>query len=93
MPDTASTSILHRRKKAFVEGSTHDLLSKLAVGERMYVEATLDNYQAIQRRLAAPRSRRPEALRDHEFSTQLFTALAANKAGDIRYLVCVERTK
>lgn len=73
-------------------GSLNDKLSKLEVGDRAYFETDLSRYSTLQRSVSA-KSRYPEAMRGMEFSTQLFTAVSAARAGDIRYLVCVERVK
>ena len=71
--------------------TTSQWLTTMAVGERRYVETTLDDYAVLERRVNMPHSRRPEVLKDWVFSTQLFTAVSTKKAGDIRYLVCIER--
>lgn len=63
------------------------------VGERRYVEVTLENYQQKMRTINTPKSRRPKDLRGREFSASLFTAVSSSKAGDVRYLICVERTE
>ena len=68
------------------------LASMMEVGHRDYIETDLHNYAQIMRTVNTPKSRRPEALAGKEFTTQLFTAVGS-KAGDIRYLVCIERTK
>jgi hypothetical protein len=64
----------------------------LEVGHREYFETTLDNYQAAMRTMNTPKSRRPKELKDKEFKTSLFTAVGS-AAGDVRYLICVERVK
>lgn len=72
-------------------GASYEL-SKLKVGERLYIETTLEKYGDTQRQRIVPRSRRPDAIKDWEFVSQLFTAVSNSKAGDIRYVVCIERT-
>lgn len=73
-------------------GSINDRISRLDVGERTYIDTDLEGYLGVQRRVAT-RSRRPETMVGMEFSCQLFTAVSASKAGDVRYLVCVERVQ
>lgn len=68
------------------------LTSMLEVGHREYIETTLESYQNTMRTVNTPKSRRPKELAGMEFTTTLMTAVGA-KAGDIRYLVCVERIK
>jgi hypothetical protein len=68
-------------------------LTTFAIGERRYVETTLKTYPAQMRTMNAPRSRRPESISGWEFTSILLTAVATGNAGDIRYLICVERTK
>lgn len=72
--------------------STPAWLQTFEVGERRYVECLLADYADAQRQLVYPRSRRSECWRDWEFSSQLFVAVSQSKAGDVRYIVCVERT-
>lgn len=71
--------------------SWNQWLSTFDPGERRYVECTIDDYANKMRTACAPRSRRPPELAGREFTAQLFTAVAANKVGEIRYLICVER--
>jgi hypothetical protein len=67
------------------------LASMQEVGHRDYIETDLDNYAQVMRTVNTPKSRRPKEMAGKEFTTQLFTAVGSN-AGDIRYLVCIERT-
>jgi hypothetical protein len=67
------------------------LASMQEIGYRNYIETDLDNYANVMRTVNTPKSRRPKELAGKEFTTQLFTAVGS-KAGDIRYLVCIERT-
>jgi hypothetical protein len=73
-------------------GSWNTWLATFEVGERRYVETTLDDYAQQMRTMNTPRSRRPSELAGCEFTTSLFTAVSASSAGDIRYLIAVERT-
>lgn len=74
-------------------GSWNSFLATLDVGERRYIETTVDRYGADMRTINTPASRRPEVLKGRKFSTCLFTAVSSSKAGDIRYLICIERTQ
>lgn len=67
-------------------------LATFTLGERRYVETSLDDYARCMRTLNTPRSRRPPELDGREFTAALFTAVSASKAGDIRYLIAIERT-
>jgi protein gp37 len=69
--------------------SLNDRLADLEVGERVYIETSLENYKVIQSR-AALASRRPACMKGMSFTSSLFTAVGSS-AGDVRYLVCVER--
>ena len=64
----------------------------LEVGHRDYIETTLNDYAQVMRTVNTPKSRRPKELAGKEFTTTLLTAVGT-KAGDVRYLVCIERTK
>ena len=66
-------------------------LSEFEVGERRYVDTTIEKYASDMRTINTPNSRRPALLKGRKFSASLFTAVAANKAGEIRYLICIER--
>lgn len=68
------------------------LASMLEVGHRDYIETTLNDYAQVMRTVNTPKSRRPKELAGKEFTTTLLTAVGT-KAGDVRYLVCIERTK
>jgi hypothetical protein len=65
----------------------------MGVGERHYIETTLEQYPNTMRTANTPYSRRPDILKDRRFTTTLFTAVSASKAGDVRYLVCLERVE
>lgn len=71
-------------------GSLNDRMADLEVGDRIYVETELENYRVVQSR-ATLRSRFPSCMDGMEFSSSLFTAVPHGKAGDNRYLVCIER--
>jgi hypothetical protein len=73
--------------------SWNSFLAGFEIGERHYIETTLDNYPNLMRTANAPKSRRPSEIKDWEFKTELFTAVSASKAGNIRYLISIERVK
>lgn len=62
----------------------------MAIGERAYAETLLEDYAATMRKINTPKSRRPVALAGAQFSTTLMTCIGS-RAGDVRYLVCIER--
>ena len=66
-------------------------LMTFELGQREYVECSLEDYPQTMRTINTPLSRRPAEMGDKRFTTTLFTAVSASKAGDIRYLICVER--
>ena len=72
-------------------GSHVSDLARLQPGERMYRETTLERYANDMRAMSVPRTRRPPELAGREFEARLFTAVGT-RAGDVRYLICVERT-
>lgn len=71
--------------------SLNHKLMAMRHGDRIYVETTLAGFAGVQRGVSA-KSRRPSSMAFMEFSCALFTAVSCSKAGDIRYLVAVERT-
>ncbi len=68
-------------------------LNTFLVGERRYVETTLETYASDMRRVNTPKSRRPEKMLGVEFHTTLFTCVSLRAARDVRRLICVERVK
>lgn len=72
--------------------SWNSFLEGINVGGREYVEVTLENYAQVMRTANTPKSRRPTVLSGKEFTSSFLTAVGT-KAGDVRYLVCIERTK
>lgn len=73
------------------KGSWNTWLIEFEVGERRYVETTLDKYLGDMRTINTPLSRRPAELHGREYTANLFTAVSAGKAGDVRYILCIER--
>ncbi len=68
-------------------------LESFELGEKRYEETSLEQYPNDMRTMNAPVSRRPPSLKKRKFKAELFTAVSAAMAGDIRYLICVERIK
>lgn len=73
-------------------GSHAAVLLSLAVGDRVYRETTATRWAADMSRMSVPKSRRPAELLGREFRASLFTAVGS-VAGDVRYLICVERVR
>lgn len=67
-------------------------LSTFKVGERRYTETTPERYATDMSTRAAPPSRRPASIQGWRFESTLLTAIAVSRVGDVRYLICVERT-
>lgn len=74
-------------------GGLPEKLKALALGERHYLETTLEGYGATQRAVLVPPTRRSQEMQGRVFTVNLFTAVGARPLGTIRYLVCVERTQ
>jgi len=72
------------------ENSTTAYLSRLPVGGRYYVETKLEHYDDTMRKLNPASSKRGPEIKHMKFSCTLLTAVGT-KAGDVRFLVCVER--
>lgn len=66
-------------------------LSRLNVGGYLYEETTVENYPVVQRQYTYWR-RFPMSMRSMRAETRVYTAVGTT-AGDIRYLVRVERTQ
>jgi len=77
--------------KGVHKNSVTDRVSRLAEGEKMYIETTPEEYAHTQSTYLLPQSRRPKEMKGWHLSAKLFTAVAAAKVGEIRYLVCIER--
>jgi hypothetical protein len=73
-------------------GSLNDQLQKLAVGQALYIESTIKDCLNIIRRVTA-KTRRPDLMKNYEFSCNTFTAIGVKKLGEIKILVRVERLK
>lgn len=82
-----------KKKDILHEGSVNHWLSTFTVGEVRWKETTLDRYAADQRVLNYAKTRRPSWMLDWEFTSAFFTAVSTSKAGDIHYIIRVERTK
>lgn len=74
------------------KGSINHWLSSMEVGEVRWRATELEWYINDQRSICGVSSRRPERMREWKFSSSLFTAVAASSAGNIQYLLRVERT-
>lgn len=77
--------------KAMQTNSWNAVLSRFEVGDREYIETTLEDYSNVMRTANVPSTRRSVETQDMVFKTELFTAVGVGKAGVIRYLVCLER--
>jgi hypothetical protein len=80
-------------KRGTNAGSRNAWLESFDICERRYIETTLEGYAADMRGYNTPLTRRPDSLAGHVFTCALITGVANGKAGDIRYLVCIERTQ
>lgn len=82
-----------RKKGSLTEGSVQHWQSTFAVGDVRWKETTLARYKHDQRELNYAKSRRIDAMKDWVFSVRLFTAVSNSAAGQIAYLLKVERTR
>lgn len=74
-------------------GSRISHLMAMEVGARWYVEVDDgEDYKRFQRGVGADLARRPDVMKEWRFTTQVFTAVSSSKFGDVRYVICVERT-
>lgn len=72
-------------------GSLTDELSKLAVGDVWWVDTTPDRYAVIQRQITS-HERFPDSMRDHRYSSAVYTAVPARSIQmAIRYILRIER--
>lgn len=67
-------------------------LEPLKVGDYLYLESSKEKMFLDMRAFNPTAKRKTEALKDRQFSTQVFTAVAAKGVGDVRILIRVERT-
>lgn len=67
-------------------------LEPLKVGDYLYLESSPEKMFQDMRAFNPAERRKTEALKDRQFSTQVFTAVAAKGVGDVRILIRVERT-
>ena len=72
------------------KGSRNAWLSSFEIGERRYIDTTLETYAHDMRTTNVPRTRRPIETKDWVFTTNLLTAVGS-AAGDVRYLICITR--
>lgn len=75
------------------EGSMTSWLIELKLTERRYIETSADEYKKMMNLIQSTKCRMPEYLKSMDWSVSLFTAISAGDFRDIRYLICVERTK
>ena len=74
-------------------GSRIAHLMAMEVGARWYVEVDDgEGYKRFQRGVGVDLARRPDVMKGWHFTTHVFTAVSSSKFGDVRYVVCVERT-
>lgn len=73
--------------------SANARLAAMKVGERTYAETDVQSWAKHMRQWIGPRTRRPPELAGMEFKSKLFTAVPATDIKDIRYLICIERTR
>jgi len=72
--------------------SRHALLASLEVGERAYVETTLESFEHETKMFHAVSGKSRAALTGMKFSCYLFTAVPSQTKHGVRYLLCIERT-
>lgn len=75
------------------EGSAQHRLATMGVGDVHWIETSLERWNHDMRVISVPRTRRLGVAPGAEFTTRLYTAVGASSAGDIHYLIRLERTK
>lgn len=65
-------------------------LSRLSVGEVIYIERERDQCASLQRAVSA-KSRWPKSMQGWQIKTSTYTAVGSAAVGDIKFLVRVER--
>jgi hypothetical protein len=80
-------------KRGTNAGSRNAWLESFDIGERRYIETRLERYAADMRGYNTPGTRRPDSLAGRVFTCALITGVAHARAGDIRYLICIERAE
>lgn len=81
-----------RKPGTVVPNSNNAKLMALEIGESFCRETELSAWSNDMSVLNTPRSRRPAAMREREFVAKLYTCVGS-KAGDIIYIIKIERTK
>lgn len=74
------------------KGSVAERLAALAVGERIYIDTDLDTFRSTMSWYSGTISRSP-FLKGMKFSSSLLTCVGSHKAGNIGYLIRIERTE
>jgi hypothetical protein len=88
-PEQAPESRPKRLKRAAPGHGLDSVLKRMRVTDRHYLETTLKSYASRQSAV----SHAAKELGGRKFSASLLTAIGVNRAGDVRYLICIERTK
>ena len=81
------------KKRGLTVGSVQHWQSTFELGEVRWKPTTLERFRHDQRELNGAKSRRVECMKDRTFVVGLYTAVSSSKAGDIHYLVRVERVE
>lgn len=71
-------------------GSLNATLNALQVGQRVFIESTVEHHTSLQRQVSS-KTKRPSCMEGMSFATNVYTAVQAQKVGTTVILVCVER--
>jgi len=72
-------------------GSLNEFLATLEIGECYWYQTTKDKYENERSNITLPKSRRPEAMKNMKFSTEIYRAVSSSIAEDVVYLIKITR--
>lgn len=71
----------------------NDWLISFEINEKRYIPVTAEEHKKVVKGLHTVFSTRPEHIKHMAFSANLGTVVINSNAGEVHYVVCVERTK
>jgi hypothetical protein len=75
------------------KGSINSKLCLLGVGERLYIETTVDDYENKAKNLLKGEKYLPVMIQQWKFIRNVLVCVSASNIKDIRYLICIERVE
>lgn len=80
-----------RKAGTLIAGSVQERISKMDVGDVLWMETTAYDYAHVQREWNLPKSRRAPATKDFVMECSVWRAVPASVQDDVAILVRVER--